>query len=237
MKEISYVKYEFKEIGIKATDVEQMLGYGEMPANEIFSGYIEEILEKAAAISSIEGGIVIFDSIKINKVDNTLRVFDNDREVIFDAGKIIVNQLKNSELLAFFVCTAGNQIENFSRQLFKDGDFPHGYITDIVGSLTADMSMDKVQEKLKQDMEEKGLLITNRYSPGYCGWHVSEQQKLFSLLPENFCNISLSEHSLMSPIKSVSGIIGIGKKVKYNPYTCQLCDMKDCIYRNRQLAK
>jgi hypothetical protein len=24
----------------------------------------------------------------------------------------------------------------------------------------------------------QGWLITNRYSPGYCGWHVSEQQKL-----------------------------------------------------------
>ena len=38
----------------------------------------------------------------------------------------------------------------------------------------------------------------------------------------------------MDPVKSVSGFIGIGEHVKYNPYTCRLCDMKDCIYRRRQ---
>ena len=35
----------------------------------------------------------------------------------------------------------------------------------------------------------------------------------------------------MDPIKSISGIIGIGKDVNYYPYTCRMCDMEDCIYR------
>jgi len=36
----------------------------------------------------------------------------------------------------------------------------------------------------------------------------------------------------MDPIKSVSGIIGIGENVRFNPYTCNLCDNKNCIYGN-----
>ena len=81
-------------------------------------------------------------------------------------------------------------------------------------------------------MREAGLKITNRYSPGYCGWDVSEQKKLFKILPEKFCGIELTDSCLMHPIKSVSGIIGIGKSVKFNEYTCNLCDEADCLYRN-----
>jgi len=39
---------------------------------------------------------------------------------------------------------------------------------------------------------------------------------------------------LMNPIKSVSGLIGIGRDVKYSPYQCNLCDSKNCIYHNRK---
>ena len=73
--------------------------------------------------------------------------------------------------------------------------------------------------------------ITNRYSPGYCGWQVAEQHKLFQLIPDNYCGIRLTESALMDPVKSVSGIIGIGENVKINPYTCRMCDMPDCVYR------
>jgi hypothetical protein len=88
-----------------------------------------------------------------------------------------------------------------------------------------------MQDNLEKSAAESGLKITNRYSPGYCGWSVGEQHNLFSLIPYNYCGIRLTESALMDPVKSVSGIIGIGANVKSNPYTCKMCDMKDCIYR------
>ncbi|MCK7538940.1 MAG: hypothetical protein MZV63_52410 [Marinilabiliales bacterium] len=48
-------------------------------------------------------------------------------------------------------------------------------------------------------------MITNRFSPGYCGWDVAEQHKLFSFFKDNFCGITLTESALMNPVKSVSG--------------------------------
>jgi hypothetical protein len=50
-------------------------------------------------------------------------------------------------------------------------------------------------------------------------------------MPDNYCCIKLNDSALMNPEKSVSGFIGIGEHVRYNPYTCRLCDMKGCIYR------
>ncbi|MGE5125152.1 MAG: hypothetical protein ACM3PV_02595, partial [Betaproteobacteria bacterium] len=58
-----------------------------------------------------------------------------------------------------------------------------------------------------------------------------EQQKLFRLLPPGFCSVSLTDTSLMRPIKTVSGVIGLGPAVHRSPYTCRMCDLEDCLYR------
>jgi cobalamin-dependent methionine synthase I len=187
----------------------------------------------AGELCSIEGGFVIHKISEIGNSDYTIKIED----VVFSLDKIVSNQLKKSDMIALFICTAGNGIEKLSKKLFKKGEFLKGYIADVIGSTIVESATDKLQEHLKNIMSERSLSITNRYSPGYCGWNVSEQQKLFSLLPPNFCNISLTESSLMYPIKSVSGVIGIGNHVKHSPYICHICNQKDCIYRNRKISK
>jgi hypothetical protein len=226
---IHYI-YNFKDLAIQLADIEPLLTGGNSPLHDPYPEYINEILSPGDSLFSIEGGIVVYENIKLNRAGNNIEVNDT----LFSTGKIVTAQLRNSEMLAFFLCTAGAGIENLSRNYFSEGDFPRGFVADLVGTVVVEAAMDRIHTSLKQQMNDRGWSITNRYSPGYCGWNVAEQQKLFSLLPEKFCNISLSPHSLMSPIKSVSGIIGIGKKVKFNDYNCHRCELHDCIFRNRK---
>jgi hypothetical protein len=116
----------------------------------------------------------------------------------------------------------------------KDGDLLTGYIYDVAGSVIVDAAADFMQNELELSVNLSGKKITNRYSPGYCGWYVAEQHKLFQLVPDNYCGIRLTESALMDPVKSISGIIGIGANVKMNPYTCGLCEMKNCVYRKKK---
>ena len=51
------------------------------------------------------------------------------------------------------------------------------------------------------------------------------------------CGVSLTESSLMVPIKSVSGIIGLGPQVRHLDYTCGLCDFKQCYKRKQRIRK
>ena len=106
-------------------------------------------------------------------------------------------------------------------------------MVDIIASKTVELTVEKIQNDLERTQRQKGLEISNCYSPGYCGWHVSDQQKLFSLLPTDFCGIKLTKSSLMLPIKSFSGIIGMGQKMRKFDHVCDLCDMQNCIYRKR----
>jgi len=75
------------------------------------------------------------------------------------------------------------------------------------------------------------------YSPGYCGWKVAEQSKLFKMFPADFCNIGLTESMMMDPVKSISGIIGVGRDVKFDAYTCNLCNSLNCLYKNLKSPK
>lgn len=152
----------------------------------------------------------------------------------FHPTRAIAHQIRASEKLAFFMITAGEGITSWSQQELVEGDPMAGYIIDLIGSEIVVAALDRMHEDLAWKMGAADFKITNRYSPGDCGWPVSDQQKLFSLFPENFCGISLSESSLMHPIKSVSGIIGIGHHVTKTAYACDLCEMGTCVYRYRK---
>lgn len=90
----------------------------------------------------------------------------------------------------------------------------------------------EVCRKVESRMFPLGYGVSHPYSPGYCGWHVTQQQLLFSCLPEFPCGVRLSDSSLMSPIKSVSGIIAYGPCIVKRKYGCELCGKADC-YKNR----
>ena len=150
-------------------------------------------------------------------------------------GRIISRQLRGSSAFAFFVATAGMEFENLQEQLKAEGDMVSIFIADAMGSVIAEKAADCMELALQQTLASSGLKHTNRFSPGYCGWHVSQQHMLFSHFPTpQPCGITLSESSLMTPIKSVSGIIGIGATVRHLDYTCGLCDYKDCYKRRKK---
>ncbi len=193
---------------------------------------INEIINELPNYCNLSGGYVWIDDRIDFKTNYCIQI--NDK--FFDAGKVVYNMLKKSEQLCLFICTAGKSIIEWSRSLFADGDFLKGYLVDMAGSILVDMVADKIEKQIESEASKSGMFITNRYSPGYCNWNVSEQQHLFSFFPENFCGISLTSSSLMIPEKSISGIIGIGKKVKKVPYTCSMCEMENCMYSKTKKA-
>ena len=152
----------------------------------------------------------------------------------FAIGKISERQLKGAEAYAFFICTAGVEYEAFQERLKKEGDMVRVFIADALGSVIAEKAADQMELSLQENIDKLGWHHTNRFSPGYCGWHVSQQQLLFPLFKGETCGVKLTESSLMLPIKSVSGIIGLGPNVRHLDYTCGLCDFKQCYKRKKK---
>ena len=220
-------QYDLRDLKLDISMIENSLGYKDKQSPDPVSGLVKDVIVEAEEICDIKAEFRIFDRIDFNPAEKRVMV----KDIGFNVKKIIFGQIKKSESLVIFLCTAGEEIYLRSRKAMKDGDLLRGYIYDVTGSEIVEGAADKMQDELEKTMNASGKKITNRYSPGYCGWDVGEQHKLFSLMPDNFCGISLSESSLMYPLKSVSGIIGAGVNVKRLPYVCNLCDMKNCIYK------
>ncbi|MDO4758319.1 MAG: vitamin B12 dependent-methionine synthase activation domain-containing protein, partial [Rikenellaceae bacterium] len=138
--------------------------------------------------------------------------------VTFEVGAQVCGYLKGSDEAALFLCTAGALFSDEAHVLNAQGDFLEAYIIDAIGSLSVERAMDKIHAALADEQTERGLKITNRYSPGYCNWPLKDQKPLFAFVGENPTGIVLSESCLMHPIKSVSGMIGIGEKARRRAY-------------------
>lgn len=152
----------------------------------------------------------------------------------FDMGTIILRQLRGSEAYALFIATSGTAFEDYQQHLKEEGDMVRMFIADALGSVIAEKAANQMEHHLQEEIDKLEWHHTNRFSPGYCGWHVQEQQLLFPLFEGETCGVTLTNSSLMLPIKSVSGIIGLGKEVRRTDYTCGLCNFENCYKRKKR---
>lgn len=206
------------------------MGYNQEDVPSPVNSLIIKSIDDAVDYCYIQGGIIICDDIRLDHAKKSIQTSEFELNI---KGRLF-NEIKDSEKIALFLCTAGPDISNISKRLMDEKDMLAGYIFDVIGSVVVERAMDKIQEQFSSEMNASGYKITNRYSPGYCGWKTSEQFKLFKIFPKDFCGVRLSESALMVPIKSISGIIGIGSHVEYHEYHCELCDVVNCIYRDKK---
>jgi hypothetical protein len=150
-----------------------------------------------------------------------------------------------AEYLALFAFSLGIKISKKIEDLFQKKEFPLGAMLDALASSSAERAVhiaerkyfDFVSAKTNNSKSKVALL----YSPGYCGWHISAQKKLFEYLCPEEVGISLNSSFLMIPLKSVSGVLIFGNKeihVFTNNYLfCSHCQDKSCKQRINMIKK
>jgi hypothetical protein len=207
----------FEELGITPADVYEQMGYHDAQPDKATQQETAMILKEVSQWLRPR-----FSYFVVNKQPD------------FEMGNIILRQLRGSEAFALFICTSGLEFETYQHRLKEQGDMVRVFIADALGSVIAEKCADQMEKALQESIDKLGWKHTNRFSPGYCGWHVSQQQLLFPLFQGHTCGVKLTDSSLMIPIKSVSGIIGLGEKVRKLEYTCGLCDFKQCYKRKKK---
>jgi hypothetical protein len=152
---------------------------------------------------------------------------------------------RSSNSLALFAVTIGGRVSEKIMRLFGDNDFPLGSALDAVASEGAEMAAQALESYYADFLKKssgldssKGIL---RFSPGYCGWHISAQKKLFDRLNPGEIGISLRESFLMQPLKSISGVIVCGRKDIFYfddsfPF-CAECETRECRERIKDVME
>lgn len=222
------IKLHFTDLRIDRKDLFVELGYGDAIPQVDVMEIIDEVWKKAEDVAR-----PCF-YYKIEEGSKTDRLHIQISGTEFLCGSIIGGYLDEVERFAVFVTTAGNEYDVWLHELKASGDLVTEYIADALGSVIAEAVVTKIGNELSVQAEENNETVTYPYSPGYCGWHVREQVKLFGLFPENVCGVRLTESCLMVPVKSVSGVFGIGRNIQQKAYACDICSMKTCYKRNQK---
>jgi hypothetical protein len=149
--------------------------------------------------------------------------------IIFES-QVIAPLLEQCEKAAVFLVTIGEHLEEMAYRLAEDGLIVQATVLDAIGSVAAEKVADFVQDRVREIANDQGLVISQRFSPGYCDWDIGQQRTVFWAVSGDSVGIRLTEGCLMIPRKSISGVIGIGPRdgnvENYNP--CKTCDKHDC---------
>ncbi len=150
-----------------------------------------------------------------------------DGSIAFES-QVIARLLEQCHKAVVFLVTIGKYLEETAHRLAEDGLILQAIVLDAIGSVAAESVANFVQGTIGEIVNNQGLVISPRFSPGYCDWDIGQQKTVFWAVNGDSMGIHLTDGCLMIPRKSISGIIGIGPGNVENYDPCQTCDKVDC---------
>lgn len=218
------------QIDVEKQEVLKNIGYDDeyQPSARIAS-LVNDYIENYHDLISSSYSYVIRDVVSVEGVLATIE------GPITLESKVIAKLLERCQKVAVFALTIGSYLEDMVAYLAENGLVLQATVLDAVGSGAAEKMAAYVEDKIRMLAYTDGLVISRRFSPGYCDWAISQQKEIFQALNDDTAGIRLTKSLLMIPRKSISGIIGIGPAgsniEEYNP--CYTCRQKDCPGRRR----
>lgn len=144
--------------------------------------------------------------------------------------------------LALFAVTLGAAVGNRISGLFATHDYARASMLDAAASEATENAGDELERQFLAVIERRegaapARLV--RYSPGYCGWHLSGQRALFQFLRPAEIGLSLRESYLMEPLKSMTGLMACGPAAihvfKPDYPFCETCRTRSCRRRMQEV--
>ncbi len=144
----------------------------------------------------------------------------------------ILSPCREAVLLAV---TLGAEIEHLllKREVADIGD---AFILDACASVAAENVCDRFEEDFRAELAAEGRFLTSRFSPGYGDCPIELQKAICEVLnTSRRIGLSVTEHCMMVPRKSVTAVMGISDAPQtLRKKGCEACNMfLNCTYRKR----
>jgi len=189
----------------------------------------EEEISRGDSLFKPQG---VYRLIKI--IDSISKEINLENGLTFKFPESIIKQLKGANHLIIGVVTIGDFLEKRVSELFSQGEYLRALALDAVGSVAVEDFSQKVRNLARQEVIGQGFKTSRHFSPGYGGWDVSQQEVIFKIIPADKIGVKLTKGYMMLPQKSLSWVIGVGKKVSKSfseDNYCKNCQLKSCKYR------
>lgn len=179
------------------------------------SSHLEELIELARSLVSLRA---VYDISYVGAKDaGSVEVAG----VAFRSG-VLRHNLESAQKVFPYIMTIGPELEKTAASL---GDLLKQYYLEEIANIVLEQGAAWLTDKLQGRW---GFPRLSNLSPGSLeDWPITEQRQLFSLFgdAEKVIGVRLTDHFLMLPRKSISGILFPSEE---GFTACQLCPRDDC---------
>ena len=213
---IEIIKSAAAEISIDPKEVAVYLGY--YSANGIDPKIIDECIAEVSACASYKA---CFAKVPVTSEGSI------DIGCLKACGKSLQKNLEGCDFAYVLAATTGFEVQRLVERNSVISPLK-GLVTDCAGSAAIEAFCDKINSVL--DCSD---FLRPRFSPGYGDLPIECQKGITEFLnTSKNIGLSLTDSLMMTPVKSVTAIIGIGKeKNECTGPGCMVCRKTDCPYR------
>jgi hypothetical protein len=224
-------------VNVQESEYQRLLG---LPANYSMRGRTRELAD-AARQWYAENGRPWFYARQVNALrlaDGKLSVEGTDfcSEQLHD--QFAAARADSAVLVAV---SAGRECEEHARQLWRESKPDEYFFMEMFGSAVVEHLVTVASGHICGWADQKGAAVLPHYSPGYSGWDISDQVKLWSLLRRNGArhldgSLEVMETGMLRPKKSLLTVLGVTRDLERarslaRLIPCENCSLPGCQYR------
>ncbi len=141
--------------------------------------------------------------------------------------------------------SAGGECEEHAQQLWRESKPDEYFFMEMFGSAVVEHLVTVASGHICGWADRHGAAALPHYSPGYSGWDISDQIKLWNLLRQNGARhfngrLEVLETGMLRPKKSLLAVMGITRNLEKarslaRLIPCEACSLPDCRYRRGAL--
>ncbi|HEX9653659.1 MAG TPA: hypothetical protein VGA99_08105 [bacterium] len=225
------------DINVQETEYKRLLGY---PDHYQLDGRALELVNWARQWYAQNGRPWIYarptETLDIS--NGRLRISGVD----FSSSSVRLQLLRAKAHMAMLtVVSAGQECEQYSRQLWLEGRPDEYFFLEVYGSAVVEHLIATTGWRFCDWAEQNGMAVLPHYSPGYSGWDISDQKKLWELIrqkanPAPPVEIQVLDTGMLNPRKSLLAVFGVTKQVNRvrnlaELIPCESCSLQSCQYR------
>lgn len=224
-------------VPVLAAEYHRLLGY---PRGHELSGRARELAEGTRAWYAAHGKPWIYAPAtpELALTPTTFRLGDIEfasrhvRDQLADAG---------AHTAMLVAVSAGRACEEQAREFWLAGKPDEYFFMEMFGSAVVEHLITQAGARICAWAEANGMAVLPHYSPGYSGWDVAEQGKLWETirrgpLPVLAGELEVMETGMLRPKKSLLAMFGVTRELERarqfaRLVPCESCAFSPCQYR------
>jgi len=224
-------------VNVQQTEYQRLLGY---PKRHVPEGRARELADAARAWYADNGRPWIYarQMGNVELRDNRLRM----RGTEF-ASKRLHDQfaVASAHTAVLVAVSAGRECEEKARQLWQGGKPDEYFFMEMYGSAVVEHLVTIASGRICGWADRNGMTVLPHYSPGYSGWDIAEQIKLWKLLRQKADRdfpggLQVLDTGMLRPKKSLLAMFGVTRHLDAVRnlaalIPCENCSLPGCQYR------